>query len=196
MWAAKMALDRPVVAAPAAYAALRDAFGQAQDYARSPKDFGGSRKRVPREAPGTPGAAARPRRQDALVGSCRALQRIASALALKSDYPHLQSCCRRSGGMDACAKPSPLLHVPVIAAGLSDLPEAFSGWPRPSRTSACSTGPASSWLFDHQHDRSRPNKGVSTNRRVISWHRPAAGHDRVGLGDVRSPPSLRARRSR
>ena len=110
---------------PAAYAALRDAFGQAQDYARSPKDFGG---REGESLVKRPDAAALLRVLEGKMPLLVHVERssdIASALALKSDYPHLNLVLvgAAEGWMRAPAIAA--AHVPVIAAGLSDLPEAF-----------------------------------------------------------------------
>jgi imidazolonepropionase-like amidohydrolase len=110
---------------PAAYAALRDAFAQAQDYARSPKDFGGRERDslVKR-----PDAAALLRVLEGKMPLLVHVERssdIASTLALKSDYPHLNLVL--VGAAEGWMR-SPAIaaaHVPVIAAGLSDLPEAF-----------------------------------------------------------------------
>jgi imidazolonepropionase-like amidohydrolase len=130
---------------PAAYAALRDAFGHAQDYGRSPKDFGGREKEslVKR-----PDAAALLRvlegKMPLLVHVERASD-IASVLALENDYPHLNLVLVGAAEGWMLAPTIAAAHVPVIAAGLSDLPEAFERLAATSRTLVCSTGRASSW---------------------------------------------------
>ncbi len=110
---------------PAAYAMLRDAFTQAQDYRRNPAAFGG-------------------REQDSLVkrGDAEALLRvldgavplvvhverasdILTVLALPREYPKLKLVLTGVSEGWMVAREIAAARVPVIAAALADLPAQF-----------------------------------------------------------------------
>lgn len=112
---------------PAAYAALRDAFAQAQDYRRAPAAFDG-------------------RGRDALIkrGDAEALLRvldgavplvvhverasdIRNVLALTRDYPRLKLVLFGVAEGWLVAREIAAARVPVIAAALADLPANFEG---------------------------------------------------------------------
>jgi imidazolonepropionase-like amidohydrolase len=110
---------------PAAYAMLRDALAQAEDYRRSPAAFGG-------------------REKDSLVkrGDAQALLRvldgttplvvhverasdILTVLALPRDYPKLKLVLTGASEGWMVAREIAAARVPVIAAALADLPAQF-----------------------------------------------------------------------
>ncbi|OWK30482.1 amidohydrolase family protein [Sphingomonas dokdonensis] len=110
---------------PAAYAMLRDALSQAQDYRRNPASFGG-------------------REKDSLVkrGDAEALLRvldgavplvvhverasdILTVLALPRDYPKLKLVLTGVSEGWMVAREIAAARVPVIAAALADLPAQF-----------------------------------------------------------------------
>jgi imidazolonepropionase-like amidohydrolase len=110
---------------PAAYAALRDAFAQAQDFRRNPASFGG-------------------REKDSLVkrGDAEALLRvldgamplvvhverasdILTVLALPREYPKLKLVLTGVSEGWMVAREIAAARVPVIAAALADLPAQF-----------------------------------------------------------------------
>jgi imidazolonepropionase-like amidohydrolase len=110
---------------PAAYAALHDAFSQAEDYGHNSKDFDG---RASDSLLKRPDAAAL---LNVLDGKTRLLihvdraSDIRSALALKKEYPRLNLVLVGAAEGWMVASSIAAAQVPVIAAGLSDLPEAF-----------------------------------------------------------------------
>jgi imidazolonepropionase-like amidohydrolase len=110
---------------PAAYAALRDAFSQAQDYGRSPKDFGGrERDSLSKRSDAAALLSVLNGKTPLLVHVERASD-IVSVLALRKDYPRLDLVLVGAAEGWMVAPRIAAAHVPVIAAGLSDLPEAF-----------------------------------------------------------------------
>jgi imidazolonepropionase-like amidohydrolase len=110
---------------PAAYAALRDAFSQAQDYSRSPKDFGGrERDSLSKRSDAVALLSVLDGKTPLLVHVERASD-IVSVLALRKDYPRLDLVLVGAAEGWMVAPRIAAAHVPVIAAGLSDLPEAF-----------------------------------------------------------------------
>jgi imidazolonepropionase-like amidohydrolase len=110
---------------PAAYAAFHDSFSEAQDYDRSPRSFDGRGKDSLIKRPD---AAALMRVVDGKTPLLVHVERasdILSALALQKDYPHLNLVLVGAAEGWMVAKSIAAAHVPVIAAGLLDLPEAF-----------------------------------------------------------------------
>ncbi|TPG10793.1 amidohydrolase family protein [Sphingomonas oligophenolica] len=110
---------------PAAYAMLRDAFAQAQDYRRNPAGFGGREKdsllkRGDAIALG-----------DVLDGKTRLLVHverasdIRSVLALKQDFPKLDLVLVGAAEGWMVARDIAAARVPVIAGALADLPAKF-----------------------------------------------------------------------
>ena len=110
---------------PAAYAALRDAFAQAQDYRRNPAAFGGREKEslVKRSD-----AEALLRVLDGTVPLVVHVERasdILTVLALPRDYPKLKLVLTGVSEGWMVAREIAAAKVPVIAAALADLPAQF-----------------------------------------------------------------------
>jgi imidazolonepropionase-like amidohydrolase len=109
---------------PAAYAALRDAFSQALEYAQSPKSFvihhGSRLQRADVQALSTVLNG-----KTYLLAHVERASDIVSVLALKRDYPRLNLVLVGAGEGWMVAANIAAVHVPVIAAALSDLPESF-----------------------------------------------------------------------
>lgn len=110
---------------PAAYAALRDAFTQAQDYRRNPAGFGGREKEslVKRGD-----AEALLRVLDGAVPLVVHVERasdILTVLALPRDYPKLKLVLTGVSEGWMVAREIAAARVPVIAAALADLPAHF-----------------------------------------------------------------------
>ena len=110
---------------PAAYAALRDAFTQAQDYRRNPAAFGGREKEslVKRGD-----AEALLRVLDGIVPLVVHVERasdILTVLNLRRDYPKLKLVLTGVSEGWIVAREIAAARVPVIAAALADLPAQF-----------------------------------------------------------------------
>ncbi|MEE2916433.1 MAG: amidohydrolase family protein [Pseudomonadota bacterium] len=110
---------------PAAYAALRDAFQQAQDYRRNPASFDGrSRDALVTRAD----AAALVKVLDGQVPLFVHVDRasdIRQVLSLPRDYPRLKLVLIGATEGWLVAKEIAAARVPVIAAALADLPASF-----------------------------------------------------------------------
>jgi len=110
---------------PAAYAMLRDAFAQAQDYRRNPSGFGGREK----DSLIKRGDAIA--LLDVLDGKTRLLVHverasdIRSVLSLKKDYPKLDLVLVGAAEGWMVARDIAAANVPVIAGALADLPAEF-----------------------------------------------------------------------
>jgi imidazolonepropionase-like amidohydrolase len=109
----------------AAYAALRNAFDEAEDYRINPRAF--IRHERSSLSKRQDAAALVPvlNGQTPLFVHVERASDILSALALKSDYPHLNLVLVGAAEGWMVARRIAAAHVPVIAAALSDLPEAF-----------------------------------------------------------------------
>jgi imidazolonepropionase-like amidohydrolase len=108
---------------PAAYAALREAFHRAQEYRHSPQTFSERDSSIKR-----PDAAALVSVLDGKTPLLVHVERasdIVSALSLKKDYPDLDLVLVGAAEGWRVAPRIAAAHVPVIAGGLIDLPEAF-----------------------------------------------------------------------
>ncbi len=110
---------------PAAYALFREALAQAKDYRRNPAAFGGREK----ESLIKRGDAAAlldvlDGRTPLLVHVERATD-ILSVLSLRADYPGIKLVLVGASEGWMVAPKIAAAHVPVIAAALVDLPEAF-----------------------------------------------------------------------
>lgn len=110
---------------PAAHAALRDAFAQAQDYRRNPAAFGGRERgslltRADAQAllPVLDG------RMPLLVHAERASD-IRAALSLRAAYPGLRLVLVGAAEGWMVAREIAAARVPVIAQALADLPASF-----------------------------------------------------------------------
>jgi imidazolonepropionase-like amidohydrolase len=110
---------------PAAYAALHDAFSQAQDYARSSKEFDGRGSTALIKRPDAAALLSVLNGQTRLLMHVERASDIRSALALKKEYPRLDLVLVGAAEGWMVASGIAAARVPVIAAGLSDLPEAF-----------------------------------------------------------------------
>ena len=110
---------------PAAYAMLRDAFAQAQDYRRNPGGFDGrSRDSLMKRGD----AEALLRVLDGAVPLAVHVERasdILAVLTLPRDYPRLKLVLIGVSEGWMVAKEIAAARVPVIAAALADLPSAF-----------------------------------------------------------------------
>jgi imidazolonepropionase-like amidohydrolase len=110
---------------PAAYAALREAFYEAQEYRRSPKTFGaGERDSLIKRSDAAALVSVLDGKTPLLAHVERASD-IVSALSLKKDYPGLNLVLVGAAEGWRVAPRIAAAQVPVIAAGLIDLPEAF-----------------------------------------------------------------------
>ncbi|VVS98141.1 Imidazolonepropionase [Sphingomonas sp. EC-HK361] len=110
---------------PAAYAMLRDAFAQAQDYRRSPTGFGG------REKDSLLKRADAQALLDVLDGKTPLLVHVERAadirmvLSLRRDYPAIRLVLVGATEGWMVAQEIATARVPVIAAALADLPFSF-----------------------------------------------------------------------
>ena len=110
---------------PAAYAMLRDAFAQAQDYRRNPAGFGGREKDSLLKRGDAIALL------DVLDGKTKLLVHverasdIRSVLALKKDYPRIDLVLVGAAEGWMVARDIAAAHVPVIAGALADLPAHF-----------------------------------------------------------------------
>jgi imidazolonepropionase-like amidohydrolase len=110
---------------PAAYVALHEALAEAQDYRRSPASFGGRERDSLIKRPDAQALlAVLDGKQPLLVHAERASD-IRSVLALKADYPMVRIVLVGASEGWMVAREIAAAHVPVIAAALADLPEAF-----------------------------------------------------------------------
>ncbi|WP_085809948.1 amidohydrolase family protein [Sphingomonas sp. TZW2008] len=110
---------------PAAYAMLRDALAQAEDYRRNPAGFGG-RERMSLVKRGD--AQALLRVLDGSVSLVVHVERasdILTVLALPRDYPRLKLVLTGVSEGWMVAREIAAARVPVIAAALADLPAQF-----------------------------------------------------------------------
>ncbi|MDQ2891873.1 MAG: amidohydrolase family protein [Pseudomonadota bacterium] len=110
---------------PAAYALLRDAFAQAQDFRRNPGAFGGREKDSLLKRGDAIALL------DVLDGKTKLLVHverasdIRSVLALKKDYPRLDLVLVGAAEGWMVARDIAAAKVPVIAGALADLPAKF-----------------------------------------------------------------------
>ncbi len=110
---------------PAAYAALRDALVQAQDYRRNPALFGGREAgSLVKRSDAAALLTVLDGREPLLVHVERASD-ILSVLALRRDYPALRLVLVGAAEGWRVASQIAAARVPVIAAALADLPERF-----------------------------------------------------------------------
>lgn len=110
---------------PAAYAALRDAFAQAQDYRRNPAAFDGrGRDALIKRGDAAALAEVLAGRVPLLVHVERASD-IRSVLSLKRDYPQVRLVLVGVAEGWLVAREIAAAGVPVIAQALADLPAAF-----------------------------------------------------------------------
>lgn len=110
---------------PAAFAMLRDALAQSEEYRRNPSGFGGREKDslVKRSDAGALAAVLDGKLP--LLAHVERASDIVAALALRNDYPKLQLVLLGATEGWMVAQQIAAAHVPVIAAALSDLPEDF-----------------------------------------------------------------------
>jgi imidazolonepropionase-like amidohydrolase len=109
----------------AAYAALRNAFNEARYYRINPQAFlRHERNSLIKRADAAALVRVLDGKTPLLVHVERASD-ILSVLALKKDYPHLDLVLVGAAEGWMVARRIAAAHVPVIAAALSDLPEAF-----------------------------------------------------------------------
>ena len=109
---------------PAAYAMLRDAFGQALDYRRNPAVFGRERGSLLKRADAVALLDVLDGKVPLLVHAERASD-IRSVLALRTDYPGIKLVLVGASEGWMVAREIAAARVPVIAAALADLPAAF-----------------------------------------------------------------------
>ena len=110
---------------PAAYAMFRDALAEAQDYRRNPAGFGGrDRGSLIKRGDAAALLPVIDGRMPLLVHVERASD-ILSVLALTHEYPQLKLVLVGVSEGWMVAPQIATAHVPVIAAALVDLPEAF-----------------------------------------------------------------------
>lgn len=110
---------------PAAYAALRDAFAQAQDYRRSPAAFDGrGRDALIKRGDAAALVQVLDGRVPLLVHVERASD-IRSVLSLKRDYPQVKLVLVGVAEGWLVAREIAAARVPVIAQALADLPASF-----------------------------------------------------------------------
>jgi imidazolonepropionase-like amidohydrolase len=110
---------------PAAYAMLRDALAQAQDYRRNPAAFGGREKDSLIKRPDAQALIAVLDGKQPLLVHVQRASDIRSVLALKKDYPQLKLVLVGAEEGWLVARDIAAARVPVIAAALVDLPESF-----------------------------------------------------------------------
>ncbi len=110
---------------PAAYAMLRDALAQAQDYRRNPASFGGrERDSLIKRGDAQALLGVIDGSMPLLVHAERASD-IRAVLALPRDYPRLKLILLGASEGWLVAREIAAARVPVIAAALADLPAAF-----------------------------------------------------------------------
>lgn len=110
---------------PAAYAMLRDALAQAEDYKRNPAGFGGrERGSLVTRADAQALLPVLDGRMPLLVHVERRSD-ILQVLSLKRDYPQLKLVLEGVTEGWMVAREIAAAHVPVIAAALADLPASF-----------------------------------------------------------------------
>lgn len=110
---------------PAAYAMLRDAFAQAQDFRRNPASFGGREKdSLLKRGDATALLDVLDGKTRLLVHAERASD-IRSVLTLKKDYPGIDLVLIGAAEGWMVARDIAAARVPVIAGALADLPAKF-----------------------------------------------------------------------
>jgi imidazolonepropionase-like amidohydrolase len=110
---------------PAAYALFREALAQAKDYRRNPASFGGREKdSLIKRGDAAALLDVLDGRTPLLVHVERATD-ILSVLSLRADYPGIKLVLVGASEGWMVAPKIAAAHVPVIAAALVDLPEAF-----------------------------------------------------------------------
>jgi imidazolonepropionase-like amidohydrolase len=110
---------------PAAYVALHEALSEAQDYRRSPATFGGRETGSLIKRPDAQALVAVLDGKEPLLVHVERASDIRSVLALKSAYPQVKLVLVGASEGWMVAREIAAARVPVIAAALADLPEAF-----------------------------------------------------------------------
>ncbi len=110
---------------PAAYADLREAFHEAQEYRHSPQTFGAGERDSLIKRPDAAALVSVLDGKTPLLAHVERASDIVSALSLKKDYPGLDLVLVGAAEGWRVAPRIAAAQVPVIAAGLIDLPEAF-----------------------------------------------------------------------
>jgi imidazolonepropionase-like amidohydrolase len=110
---------------PAAYAMLRDALAEAQDYRRNPAGFGGRERDSLIKRPDAQALLGVLDGKQPLLVHVERASDIRSVLALRKDYPQLKLVLVGATEGWLVARDIAAAHVPVIAAALADLPEEF-----------------------------------------------------------------------
>lgn len=110
---------------PAAYAMLRDAFAQAQDYRRNPGAFGGREKDSLLKRGDAEALLKMLDGQMPLVVHVERASDIRTVLGLTRDYPKLKLVLTGVSEGWMVARDIAAARVPVIAAALADLPADF-----------------------------------------------------------------------
>jgi imidazolonepropionase-like amidohydrolase len=110
---------------PAVYAALLDAFTQAEDFRRDPKSFGGREKDSLLKRADASALVMVLEGRTPLLAHVERASDIRSALALKQAHPRMRLVLLGATEGWMVARQIADAHVPVIAAALTDLPEAF-----------------------------------------------------------------------
>jgi imidazolonepropionase-like amidohydrolase len=110
---------------PAAYVMLHEALAEAQDYRHNPAAFGGREKDSLIKRPDAQALLSVLDSKEPLLVHVERASDIRSVLALKKDYPQLKLVLVGATEGWMVAHDIAAAHVPVIAAALADLPEAF-----------------------------------------------------------------------
>jgi imidazolonepropionase-like amidohydrolase len=110
---------------PAAYVALHEALSEAQDYRRNPAGFGGREAGSLIKRPDAQALGAVLDGKEPLLVHVERASDIRSVLALKADYPQVRLVLVGASEGWMVAREIAAARVPVIAAALADLPEAF-----------------------------------------------------------------------
>ncbi len=110
---------------PAAYVSLHEALAETQDYHRNPAAFGGREKDSLIKRPDAQALLAVLDGREPLLVRVERASDIRSVLALKTDYPQIKMVLVGASEGWMVAREIAAAHVPVIAAALADLPEAF-----------------------------------------------------------------------
>jgi imidazolonepropionase-like amidohydrolase len=110
---------------PAAFAMLRDALAQSEEYRRNPSGFGGREKDSLVKRSDAAALAAVLEGRMPLLAHVERASDIVAVLALRNEYPKLRLVLLGATEGWMVASQIAAAHVPVIAAALSDLPEDF-----------------------------------------------------------------------
>jgi imidazolonepropionase-like amidohydrolase len=110
---------------PAAFAMLRDALAQSEEYRRNPSGFGGREKDSLVKRSDAEALAAVLEGKMPLLAHVERASDILAVLALRNEYPKLQLVLLGATEGWMVAQQIAAAHVSVIAAALADLPEDF-----------------------------------------------------------------------